>query len=73
MEPLVPVTVRLCVPRVIVGPAVMVKVDEACPFGGGVTSTWSSVAVIPEGAPETLRETSELKLFIEATVIVDVV
>ena len=51
---LVPVTVRVDVPGVAVVATETVRVEVAVPPAGGVTCEGLSVAVTPEGAPETL-------------------
>jgi hypothetical protein len=42
---------------------------EAVPPGGGVTGLLSKLIETPIGASENDRDTGELKLFIESTVI----
>jgi hypothetical protein len=51
--PLVPVTVKVYFPRVAVVATETVKVEVAVLPAGGVTCEGLSVAVTPEGAPET--------------------
>jgi len=69
---LVPVTVRVYVPRATEALTVIVNVDVADPPEGGVTEVGLKVAVTPVGAPETDKATAELKPFREVTVMVDV-
>ena len=50
----------------------IVRVESAEPSSGGVTVTGSKVAVTPDGTPEIVRSTAELKPLSEVTVIVEV-
>jgi hypothetical protein len=68
--PLVPLTVNVTVPVVAELLAVSVKVEVALPSADGVTELGENEAVTPEGNPETVSATAELKLLLLATVIV---
>lgn len=70
--PLVPVTVRVEVPRVAVAETVIVRVEVAELPEGGVTEVGLNVVVTPVGAPDTERLTAELKALTEVTVTVEV-
>jgi len=69
---LVPVTVRVYVPRAAEELTVIVNVEVADPPEGGVTEVGLKDAVTPDGRPEILREIAALKPLTEVTVIVDV-
>jgi len=68
--PLVPLMVTVAVPAVAELLAVSVSVEVALPSEGGVTELEESDAVTPEGRPETLSDTAELKPLLLPTVIV---
>jgi hypothetical protein len=68
--PLAPVMVTVAVPGDAELLAASVTVAVALPSSGGVIEPEDSIAVIPDGRPETLNVTAELKLSVLATVIV---
>lgn len=53
-------------------PSAIVRVDVALPSDGGVIDVGLKVPMAPAGNPETVRATSELKPFRDATVMSDV-
>jgi hypothetical protein len=68
--PLVPLIVTVTVPVAAELLAVSVNVEVALPSAEGVTELEENDAVTPEGNPETLSATAELKLSMLATVMV---
>lgn len=71
VEPLVPVTVSVYVPTAAEDDTVTVRVEVTVPLTGGVTVPDERPVVTPEGAPDTVSVTDELK-FIDETVMVEV-
>ena len=59
-------------PIAVDAPTLIVNVDVAVPPEGGVTEVGLKEAVVPVGAPVTVRLTAELKPFRDVTVIVEV-
>ena len=68
--PLAPVMITVAEPAVAELLAVNVRAEVALPLAGGVTGLGENDAVTPEGSPETLNVTAELKLPLLVTVIV---
>jgi hypothetical protein len=68
--PLVPLMVTVAVPAVAELLAVSVSVEVPLPSDGGVTELEESDAVTPEGRPDTLSDTAELKPSLLPTVMV---
>ena len=68
--PLVPLMVTVAVPVAAEPLAVSVSVDVVLPSAEGVAELGENVAVTPEGNPETLSDTAELKLSLLVIVIV---
>jgi len=68
--PLVPFTVTVTVPVVAELLAVNVNVEVTLPLAEGVTELGENDAVTPEGNPDTLRATAEVKPPLLATVTV---
>ena len=68
--PLVPVTVTACVPAVAELLAVSVRVEVALAPAVGATEVGERAAVTPEGRPETVSDTAELKPSLLLTVMV---
>jgi hypothetical protein len=66
--PLVPVTVSVNVPVLVLAVVETVRVE----FAGGVTEAWLNEQLAPVGQPETVRLTALLNPFWEVTVTVEV-
>jgi len=60
------------VPGTVEAPTLIVRVEVADPPDVRVTEVGLNVAVVPVGAPETVRPTVPVKPFKEVTVIVEV-